>query len=390
MMRFAVLIYLLGIVSLRGLEIELDYSLDTYGFFGETGSQERAALRAVADFYESILQDDLEPIDAEAFGGNVSWSARISHPGTGASYEIPNLVVPRDTLIVYAGGQPLASAGRGGAGGFRASGNQAWFDHIQARGETNPDGSPAHGEGALDFGPWGGQITFDTERTWNFSLTERREDGSWGSDFVPTALHELGHLLGLGSSSDSWQTHTDTSDPAAPVFRGPHAVASFGGPVPMQPSTYPSHWQDDGACVYPLGHDPDNGRNVLSLTLEQFGVPAGVEQIARMDPSSCATGTRLRVFTELDVAALQDVGWDIEMGSAPTRDLPVLNLDVLPDGARRLQWDAVPGARYQVESSRDLSQWTPLGTWLEANEATLHADDTSPGGIRLFYRLRQE
>ena len=378
------LLLLIGNLQIsRALEIQLDYSLDTNNFFKNPGSPQRLALRAVADFFADLIDDELDEINQGTFGGNVSWSGRISHPSSGDLYVLPGLIVPKNTILIYVGARPLgSSAGRGGPGGFSATGTQAWFDRIRARGETNTDGTPSSDEGATDFGLWGGGISFDTERTWNFSLTARKSDGSWGSDFITVALHEFGHVLGIGSGSDSWETYTDNSDPDAPVFRGPFATASFGRPVPMQPGG--SHWQDDGACEFPLGHDPDNPRNVLSRTLAQFGVPAGVEQIARMDPRYCATGDRFQVFTELDVAALQDVGWTLSLSTSTKPKMVIRYVG----GVIYLSWPTQKGLSYQVERSNDLqTNWEPLGALRVGDGSTLQVSDRV-NLSRWFYRLR--
>ena len=375
----------------RGLEIVLDYSLDSNGFFAGPQSPQRQAMEAVADFFEGLISDELAEINPQTFGGNVEWSARVSHPGSGDIVDIPNLVVPKDTLVVYVGGGRNlgGSAGRGGSGGYSARGTQAWFDLISARGEVNLDNSPATSPGATDFGPWGGAITLDTQRTWNFSTTGREPDGSGGTDFVSIALHEFGHLLGLGASSNSWKTYTDTSQPTQPVFIGPASMAEYGGPIPMQAGGVPSHWQDDGACAYPLGHEPDNPLNVLSLTIGQFGTPADRDQIAIMDPSSCATADTRRVWTRLDSAALSDVGWTLSGGSSPAT-LPALRIVIDPSTRYpKVTWPSQLGIRYQLERSQDLQAvWTALGPYQDGDGNDLTVVDTNPTTMQ-FYRLRK-
>lgn len=67
--------------ALSAITIELDYSYDTNDFFDQPGAKE--ALRAVADFYEERIHDNLLEIDQVAFGetfsmagGQASWNHR--------------------------------------------------------------------------------------------------------------------------------------------------------------------------------------------------------------------------------------------------------------------------------------------------------------------------
>ena len=93
--------------SSLAIKIQLDYTYDTNGFFNQAGAKE--ALRAVADFYEPLLTDSLSRIDTAQWPAGNTWSAVFTHPGTGAQQDIANLVVPADTLIVYAGGRALGA-----------------------------------------------------------------------------------------------------------------------------------------------------------------------------------------------------------------------------------------------------------------------------------------
>jgi hypothetical protein len=354
------------------LTIEFDYTYDTNGFFDQPGSKE--ALRAVADFFEERIQDNLLEINQNTFGSGNSWTARFWHPGTGELQSVEGLIVPADTIIIYAGGRDIGGAsGRGGPGGYSLSGtSQAWFDRVDARGQTGELDVPA-----TDFGPWGGAVTFHTGKTWHFELDGRPATSA--SDFVSVALHELGHVLGIGTA-ESWDAQIDGDD----LFQGVRCVESFGGPVPVD-ATW-GHWQNDGACSWPLGYDPDNPLNILSLTYTSFGTAHGGNQIALMDPSSCTitSSTTLKVFTDLDLAALSDIGWEISQPVA-------LEGPVVVPTQVSLSWPSTTGQTYTLQRRVDFdSDWVDL-TLAESGDGQLVTYlDTSPPAGKAFYRLVSE
>lgn len=366
--------YSAALVGSDGIEIEIDYSLDTNGFFNQAGSKE--ALRAVCDYYESILTDSLPRIDVSEWTGE-TWQRRFFHPSTGADTFLPDIVVPANTVFLYVGGRNIGSAlGRGGPGGFSAGGTgsdaQAWFDLLGSRGQAGALVTPP-----TDFGLWGGSVAFSSTTTWNFSLTST-VNGS--ASFVSTALHELGHVFGVGTSA-SWSAHIIGGG-----FTGPASVASFGGNVPVQVGG--AHWQDDGACVAVTGFNPSNPLNILSKTIAQFGVPAGLNQIARMDPSSCEVGLFHQVMTELDVAGLADIGWEIASAPPVGIVIPELFASVNPtNGHVNLSWFANPALTYQVEEGQSLTVWQDLGSPISGVSGSHLFIDTGPPLGRNFYRL---
>ncbi|MEM8866635.1 MAG: matrixin family metalloprotease [Verrucomicrobiota bacterium] len=354
--------------ALHSITIDLNYTYDTNGFFDQEGSKE--AMRAVADYFESRINDNLLAIDQDSFGMSASWSARFTHPGTGATQSIPGLVVPEDTLVIYVGGRSLGSAaGLAGPGGYAASGTSAWIDLLASRGQAG-----ALAATASDFGPWGGSISFDSGRSWHFEL-DGRPTGS-NSDFVSVALHEMGHVLGVGTSS-SWQDQIDANN----LFQGAFSVAAFGGGVPVD--SFRGHWQDDGVCTLPLGYDPENALNVLSLTSVSFGTAHALEQIALMDPSSCTVSsfTELKVLTDLDWAALRDIGWEVFL------PLELGNSVLSPSGVS-FTWPTSTGQSYSLEQTTDLTvPWTSVtGTVDGDGEVAVYTDASPPAG-KAFYRL---
>ncbi|MDA1014493.1 MAG: GEVED domain-containing protein [Planctomycetota bacterium] len=259
--------------------IVFDYSLDTNNFFDTQAKKD--LLQTVADSLAEQITDDLLAITPgpSGQGFNNTWTTDFNHPATGAEHNIVDLSVPADTVIIYAGGRDLpgSTVGMGGPGGYSSSGTQEFLDTVAARGEAG-----ALTATATDFGPWGGSITFDTLASWHFGETTVGLDNG-ENDFYSIAQHEIGHFLGIGTA-DSWNDQVSSGE-----FTGPAAVASFGGNVPLHAGL--SHWAD--------------------------GTMSG-GQFAGMNPS-LLSGTRA-LFTELDFAGLDDVGWDLaeyDYGDAP-------------------------------------------------------------------------
>lgn len=278
-------IFSLGSAIMLGLSaqsdaftIALDYSYDTENFFGSgnvdgQGAAAKAAIEAAARFYEGIIGDTLSAIQSSGIN---TWTASFFHPGTGAVESIENLVVAEDTIIIYAGGRTLSGAtlGQGGSGGYSSSGTSDWNTTVATRGQGK--------DVSEDFSLWGGSITFNnTAGLWHYDYTSTLGLDSNESDFYSVVLHEMGHVLGIGGSS-AWRSHISNGE-----FTGAYTVASYGGNAPIYAGDS-AHWAEGTMSVV-------------------YGGSAAQE--AMMDPS-ITTGTR-KVATQLDVAALKDIGWSI-------------------------------------------------------------------------------
>jgi len=100
-----------------------------------------------------------------------------------------------------------------------------------------------------------------------------------GEDFYSIAVHEIGHVMGFLDSAAAFHSK-EARISGAIYFTGAHAEALYGGPVPL--SSEKSHWKD--GTIY----------NGMQLS---------------MDPT-IAYGTR-KIFTELDWAALEDIGYHV-------------------------------------------------------------------------------
>src|SRR5262245_26503318 len=252
--------------SLPSVSFVFDYSLDASNFFNT--QQKRDLLEAAG----RLLTDRLEAtLTATTPSGGNRWRPVVINPATGEQQSLSNLSVPAGTIILYAGGRDLAGAtlAEGGAGSYTASGSQTWLDTVQARGQPGALGPEA---GQTDYAPSVASISFDTAGTsWYFGANAAGI-GPGQNDFLSVAVHELGHVLGFGTSPP-WARFV-----AGDFFSGPASVASFGGPVPLAPDH--GHWAE--------------------------GTQSGGTEAA-MDPS-LATGLR-KLFTDLDFSALKDIGW---------------------------------------------------------------------------------
>ncbi len=261
--------------SIPALTITFDYTYDTSGFFNSQAR--RDLLNEAAANLTSRITDSLTAIVPS--GAN-TWTANPFDPNDPNSIlSITNLVVPANTMVVYVGASNLGDGtlGEGGPGGYGASGTtQAWFDTVGGRGQSG-----ALLDTPTDFGPWGGTVTFNNTAAWYFdSDPSTTENIGSLNDFYSVALHELGHVLGIGTAG-SW-----TAQSSGGFFTGSHAMALNGGSVALSPDG--GHW----------------AQGTMSTV-----VGTGVAQEVAMDPS-LTQGTR-KYFTALDFGALQDVGWQL-------------------------------------------------------------------------------
>lgn len=267
----------------HAVTLQFDYSFDSNGFF--TVPERRNVLEAAGAFFSSLLTDTLSAITP---GGENMFTATLFDPSTLQTQNVANLPVAEDTLIVFAGASDALgedALGFGGPGGFSVGGTQTFVDNVLSRGQ----GSDAFSAGATEVAPWGGWLSFSTTAEWYFDSDVSTTEAFAGSDFYSVALHELGHVLGLGTAA-SWSTFVSGG-----LFVGANATAANGGPVPVADG----HW--------------------LEGTMSQF---AGLPQEAAMDPT-LTVGTR-KQFTALDIAALDDIGWDIAPPPPAATPVPVV------------------------------------------------------------------
>jgi len=257
------------------LNILLDYSFDTNGFFNDPSR--RAVLQQAVNEVAARVDQSLGAIAPTAAN---TWTATFYNPATGYMQSVSNPTIPANTLLVYVGGRDLngSEAGVGGFGGWSGTGTSSWISYIPSRGTSG-------------FAPWGGSLAFDSNGTnWNSSLTSVPSNAI---DLYSVAQHELGHLLGIGTSP-TWFNQISGG-----AFQGASATSLYGSPVPV--SANGAHWADGVkgfGCFCP------------SCT----GAAAAATAQASLAPT-LPFGQRVG-FSELDFAALRDIGWKVSAPNA--------------------------------------------------------------------------
>ena len=296
------------------INIQLDYTYDSLGFFSGSNASRRDVMEAAANVFEQRLSDELSAISNFNNGfSNFEFSTSIERPDTGVVIAGPSSIAA-DTVIVYVGGTNLLSSstlGEAGPAAFSWSGSIAggdqdlfddWVDNITSRGQGdatrestyNVQGQPS----ATDTALWGGTISFNNSSNWYFDPDPSTDESFNGNDFYSVALHEIGHVLGVGTA-DAWFNMIDFN---LATFNGAQAIASQGGPVPLA--------------------DAGHFASGLTSTVD------GTSQEVSLDPD-LLQNTRKR-FTDLDWAALEDIGWEVEAPvEVPVEQVAVPTLDIL-------------------------------------------------------------
>lgn len=274
------------------IDIQFDYSYDTAGFFSSNAGS-MTALEAAAAVFETRFADSLWAIDSS--GAN-NFSAVFFNPSDpfGVDISLAKQDFATDVIRVYVGGANLASGtlGLGGAGGYSCSGIATFCADAASRGQGTVSGATA-----TDFALWGGSISFNSAETWHFGTTTTGLD-TYEADFYSVAVHELAHVLGFGIA-DSFSNLVTGG-----VFHG-----ATTGPVSLYGDE--AHWAEG-----------------------TMSVVNGVPQEAAMDPT-VYIGDRKR-FTELDYAAMKDIGWDVTpVPEAETWAMMLAGLGLVGFAARR-------------------------------------------------------
>ncbi len=266
-----------------GLTVSFSYALDTNRFFLDNPTA-RATLEKAGQFYSDILTDTLAPITPT---GGDTWDIRFEHPSTSQQAYDPGVnpgglhiidpSLPADTIRVYVGAKNLPGLAEAGPGTYGASGSAAWETLIETRGQPG-----IHtGNNADDFAPWGGFLSFDLGQNWNFDHTQFPAGNQ--NDLYSIALHELAHVLGLGTA-DSWYSQITGN-----TFTGPKSTAANNGNAPLiDLQSAGGHWEN-----FTFSHI--------------YNTPTSQE--ASLDPDILLG--RRKLITDLDVAGLDDLGWDV-------------------------------------------------------------------------------
>ncbi|MDB4842232.1 M10 family metallopeptidase domain-containing protein, partial [Planktomarina sp.] len=170
--------------------IKFDYSYDTTGYFNYAVN--RAPLEKAAELWSEIIQDDFAEIPTGS-------SFDIRHPSKANERLTITLDEPIEDLLIYVGARnfPGNTLGIGGPSGYSLEG-----DVYSARISNDFRGLGP----TSDYEPWAGVLTFDSEVNWNFGLAEPSSDES---DLLTVALHEIAHVLGVGTAATFFELSSD-------------------------------------------------------------------------------------------------------------------------------------------------------------------------------------
>jgi Bacterial pre-peptidase C-terminal domain len=237
-----------------GFRIQFDYRFDTQGWFTP---ERRAALEAAARVWESIILDEFPDTPVGTATPYVLNPETNEYAGAGNVFRTDTLI---DDVTIFVGARSLGGStlGVGAPSGHYT--NESRY------------------EGAK-FEPWLGSIAFDTSTNWFFDPTPSTDNDIpiTQNDFISTAVHEIGHILGFNRSANAFESQIVDN-----TFVGTNAMAANGGqPIPLQAGG--AHIRD--------GYEFGNSGEAL------------------MDPTS-GSGER-QLPTVLDAAILNDVGYTI-------------------------------------------------------------------------------
>lgn len=254
----------------HAISISFDYSYDQQGFFDDA---RRATLNQAGTYVGSRLQDQLTAIDSS---GTNNFTAKFSNPSDfNSSISVPAFSVAANDIRVYVGASDMGSdmLGNGGPGGFSVSGDEDFVNNALSRGQTGVFAAPVG-----DFGPWGGMIGFNSASDWYFDQDASTVEEFGNFDFFSVAVHELAHIVGFGTSA-SWDANVNGL-----TFTGVNSQLSYGEAVPLDLDL--GHWVEGTLSTY-----------------------NGFLQNTAMEPV-IAAGQR-KYLTDLDFAAVRDVGWQV-------------------------------------------------------------------------------
>jgi hypothetical protein len=243
--------------SIDSFNIQFDYRFDTNGFF--KNPTRRANLEAAAKIWEDIIKNEFTDVPADT-------KVSVKDPQTNKFINF-TLDYKIDDLVVFVGARNI-----GGSGGALAIGGPSSAYYIGSSLDTRYNSSD-------NFEPWTGSISFNTSKSWFFDATPNTSNDIpvISNDFLSVAVHELGHVLGIGTSKAFGSFIVGNS------FYGPNAKALNGNnPIPLNSEM--DHVQDD----FLIGN-------------------VGSEAV--MGPS-LAAGKR-KLPTPLDIALLADIGYQV-------------------------------------------------------------------------------
>ena len=259
--------------------IKFDYSY-AGSFFTDTVKN---ILDYAASLWERVIRDDFADIAAGT-------KLYIRNPNTDQYVNIISSQ-PIDDICIYVGNMDLENIGALATGG--PSSTYYYGTDLDKRWNSTSN-----------FEPWTGSISFDATPSysggesaqWFFDTTPETSDdvataGVGKLDFLTTAIHEIGHVLGLVDGINAWDYDLSSDEK---YFTGIHAVEQNGGQkIPLIDGTHPNGYAPNA----PGSSTPfyNNQEPVMSYGLYTDGV--------RLVP------------TPIELGMLEDIGYKISYGT---------------------------------------------------------------------------
>jgi hypothetical protein len=303
----------------------LDYRYDSSEFF-LNNQPARDALQAAANRYAAVIT---EPLSAASLtqSGNTDHRIEFTHPGTGLDFEVsaasniandglapPNCtagplcytadhyrgpwMIAANQMVIFPGARALPDNTAAEA----SSGTGLNFNTAFSNGNShlNRGFRNSFSQSNPNIPMWGGAISFDQDTNWHFNHTTAAPSGK--TDFYSIALHEIGHILGLSTVWNEWARFSSgdqfSGDNTVPAYNADNgtSVASLNLVIGGEP-----HFRDGS-------HDSYIFQNASPNLVGTVGTSA--KQDLLMEPTANFTGAIRRFeLTNVDVAALRDLGW---------------------------------------------------------------------------------
>lgn len=404
-MRFTALLFTICL-PLNALTIQIDYSLDSNNFFSASGNpggatgatKARSALEAAAARWSAIITQTLQPVFANdhptadirlSFPDPSNFTAGVENPtavfevyeassaasaGTDsfvspglrppASQYRNGISIPANTFVIYVGGRGLLEDAL--TGGLIGNNYDAVIndpDSFLNRGFNN---------GNLSLPTWGSSISFNSnensdadpntlERKWHFDHTTEVPGDT--KDFYSVALAEIGHALGVGLFYNDWTKSIVNSE-----YRGPFTLAMYqaenGGAIDslelqgpqkryFARGFYTSKIFSGGNPNYVGTVGPD-AQQPLLFQARPNAPPLSSPDLLDFVPG-IIHGERFEI-TNLDVAAINDIGWSL-IARPPENEVSYVTLTRGPGATVTLTFPSEVDASYTIQTSTNMVDW---------------------------------